>query len=222
MKERTFRYRQRQRLDPRSSNKGPNRFPASEAANRKSYSEDRHQVPAVRPDLYDEPRKNTKRRAPAFEGDYFEGVKVRRVNLSKASAWELKQVDNTESDKGWKSVKKFIQEFEALTAHIPSYDEDTPEVCSDSPCSICLRRGHSTCACPYKVSVPYGATVSKGYEIVCKACNRSDDHQHTFEGVPRGVVMKFCILCQTTKDHWPDECRMGKNSRKQGEFGSTS
>jgi hypothetical protein len=46
---------------------------------------------------------------------------VERVNLSKASAWELKQVDNTESDKGWKSVKKFIQEFEALTAHIPSY-----------------------------------------------------------------------------------------------------
>lgn len=85
---------------------------------------------------------------------------------------------------------------------------DTPEVCSDSPCSICLQTGHSTCACPYNVCVPYGATVSKGYEIVCKACNRTDDHQHTFEGVPRGVVMKLCFRCHTIEDHWPDVCPM--------------
>ncbi|KAK9950727.1 hypothetical protein M0R45_006199 [Rubus argutus] len=180
----------------------------------------RHQVPAVRPDLYDKPRKNTKRRA--FEGDYFEGVKVRRLILSEASDWELSQVDNTEFDKGWDRTLKFMEEFEALTAHLPSYGIDTPEVCSDSPCSICLQTGHSTCACPYNVYVPYGATVSKGYEIVCKACGRSGDHQHTYDGIPRRVVMKLCFLCHTIEDHWPNQCPMKKKSRKQGEFGSTS
>lgn len=99
---------------------------------------------------------------------------------------------------------------------------DTPEVCSDSPCSICLQTGHSTCACPYNVYVPYGATVSKGYEIVCKACGLSGDHQHTYDGIPRRVVMKLCFLCHTIEDHWPSKCPMKKKSRKQGEFGSTS
>lgn len=46
---------------------------------------------------------------------------MRRLILSEASDWELSQVDNTEFDKGWDRTLKFMEEFEALTAHLPSY-----------------------------------------------------------------------------------------------------